>query len=248
MELLTHGLGVCPSDWRVCQQEPSGYSRVYYIRSGYVRYQDADRETVLKQGYLYLFPASRPYRIIHDPKRPIDCLWFHIDFFSYDIDRMVELNPAEEPTLAHILKAMLAELSLQKERSPLLLVLVEAMCHTVLRSCPFQATEEEMQRIIEYMRTHFADHDLTVQSLARRFGYTAAHLIRKFQAGVHNTPHRYLATLRLSYGAKRLLEGATVSAAANESGYGDVKSFSRAFMKLYGIPPSRYRHYYRPMA
>lgn len=248
MELLTHGLGVCPPEWGVRQEEPAGYVRVYYILSGRVRYRDAERETLLKQGHLYLFPASCPYQITHDPVQPIECLWFHIDFFPYDADRMLELDPAAEPTLSHILHALLAEVEREKKRSPLLLALTEALYHTVLRIGAFRQTEAELQGILEYMRSHFADRDLTVQRLAQHFGYTAAHLIRRFQAGVRNTPHRYLATLRLSHGAKRLLEGATVSAAANESGYGGLKSFSRAFIKLYGVPPSRYRHYYRPMA
>ncbi len=247
MELLTHGLEVCSPKWGVRQEEPAGYSRVYYILSGRVQYRDADRETTLKQGHLYLFPASRPYQITHDPTQPIECLWLHLDFFPYQIDRMVELDPTAESTLAHILYALVTEVEKEEKRSPLLLALVEALYHTVLRIGSFRQTEAELQCIIEYMRTHFADPDLTVQRLAEHFGYTAAHLIRKFQVGVRNTPHRYLATLRLSHGAKRLLEGATVLAAADESGYGDVKSFSRAFIKLYGVPPSRYRHYYRFM-
>ncbi|MBQ6824846.1 MAG: helix-turn-helix transcriptional regulator [Clostridia bacterium] len=248
MELLTHGVGVCSPDWSVFQEEPAGFSRVYYILSGDVVYRDGQQERPLQQGCLYLFPASRPYRITHDPKRPIECLWLHLDFFPYDVDRLLVLEPQALPTLSHILNALLLESSSDKKRAPLLLSLVEALYYAVLGACPLRQTEAELQRIIEYMRTHFADHDLTVQSLAERFGYSAAHLIRKFRANIHNTPHRHLATLRLAHGAKRLLEGATVSVAASESGYGDVKTFSKAFLKFYGVSPSRYRFYYQPKA
>ncbi|MBQ7090702.1 MAG: cupin domain-containing protein, partial [Clostridia bacterium] len=88
MELLTHGVGVCSPDWSVFQEEPAGFSRVYYILSGDVVYRDGQQERPLQQGCLYLFPASRPYRITHDPKRPIECLWLHLDFFPYDVDRL----------------------------------------------------------------------------------------------------------------------------------------------------------------
>ncbi len=248
MKLLSNGFGVQRSNWAVDQHSPAGYSRVYYILSGEVTYDDGQQRKRLRHGHLYVFPATRPYQILHQPARPIECLWFHIDFFPYDIDRLLELDTLQQPTLGCIIDALLREGQTGDERAPLFLTLVEALCHAVLQYGDVRRAGEDMLKILEYMRAHFSEKELSVQRIADRFGYSAAHLIRRFGAVMGVTPHRYLSALRLSFAAERLLEGVSITRAAAESGYGEVKTFSRAFRTTYGIPPSKYERFYQPQA
>ncbi len=248
MRLLANGCGVQRPDWHVTQRGPAGYCRVYYILSGEAIYRDGQTEKRLNHGHLYIFPSSRPYQIHHRTERPIECLWFHIDFFPYDIDHLLESDPRQCPTLGYIIDALLREGRKRGEKAPLFLSLVEALYHAVLQYSDVRRAGEDMLKILEYMRAHFSEKDLSVQRIADRFGYSAAHLIRRFGAVMGVTPHRYLSALRLSFAAGRLLEGVGVTRAAAESGYGEVKTFSRAFRAVYGVAPSRYARYYRLQA
>ena len=248
MNLLINGCGVQRRGWKVEQETPAGYSRVYYILSGRVCYRDAQIKKQLRHGCLYVFPASAPYRIEHDPMHPIECLWFHIDFFPYDIDRLLELEVRLFPTLERIVEALELEGGQRGERAPLFLSLVDALYHTILRHCDVRRTDARMVEILQYMRSHYTEHALSVQALARRFGYSTAHFIRLFRSAMGVTPHRYLETLRLSFAAERLLEGVGVTRAAAESGYLETKTFSRAFRAVYGVAPSEYARFFMPQA
>ena len=103
-------------------------------------------------------------------------------------------------------------------------------------------------KILEYVRKNLSSPALNINTVSQHFGYSAAHFIRLFRAGMGMTPYRYISLLRLSAASKFLLEGQTVCEAADACGYADVKTFSRAFKKSYGVPPSSYVAFYRPQA
>ena len=86
------------------------------------------------------------------------------------------------------------------------------------------------------------DHAVTLDSLARRSGYSAQHLNRLFTRVLGTTPLKYLAKRRMQRAAE-LLRSSTLAIAevARRVGHADPDYFSRQFAAQYGISASEYR-------
>lgn len=81
-----------------------------------------------------------------------------------------------------------------------------------------------------------------VEDLAGRLGVGARHLSRLFADHVGASPLQTAQTLRIGR-AKRLLDDTTlpITEIAFKAGFGSIRRFNSAFLKLYGRPPSSIR-------
>ncbi len=84
--------------------------------------------------------------------------------------------------------------------------------------------------------------DWTIEDLAKEVGLSRSVLAERFSDLVGMPPMQYLANWRMQI-ASGLLSGgsANIATVAAEVGYGSEASFSRAFKKLVGMPPSEWR-------
>ena len=82
----------------------------------------------------------------------------------------------------------------------------------------------------------------TIETLAREVSLSRATLTRRFSTLVGEPPLSYLTRWRMELAARRLREtDKAVSAIARQVGYTSEFAFSRAFSRLRGLPPGRYR-------
>ncbi|MYS87832.1 helix-turn-helix domain-containing protein [Embleya scabrispora] len=88
-----------------------------------------------------------------------------------------------------------------------------------------------------------ADHSLP--ALARLGGFSPRHLTRLFHERVGSTPAVYVEAIRIEAAQSLLAAGATVTAAATQSGLGTDESLRRAFLRRLGTTPSTYRARFR---
>ena len=249
MKLIITGRGVQGKNWAVRQNECAGYSRVYYIKSGEVTYSDNEGECSLTPGCLYVFPTHKPYDIRHNPEKPIECLWFHIDFLGFTINRLLKYDLSDEDsTIGMIVSALDFEYNENAIRDMLYLALSQSLMYAVIKHPSVVRCDVYLLEILEYIRNNILEPSLTVKTLAQRFGYSTAHFIRIFKDGMNITPHRYIELQRLKNAAVLLDSGKTVNETAGVCGYGDVKNFSKAFKKHYGVAPSRYTDFYKHQA
>lgn len=246
VQILQGGDGVQRTDWVVKQENAAGYARIYYIKSGEVTYHDNGIKLELKSGSLYVFPSSLPYRIMHNPNKPINCLWFHVDVFPYDIDRILEFNLSEREnhTMSMIISALDSEYNTERGKNQLYLLLTEAMIQLIIRHPQVRKPDASLIEILGYIRENIFSDTLSVKEVSKKFGYSQAHFIRLFHSGMNITPHQYIIRLRITAAAKLIEEGATASQAAVSCGYNDYKNFAKAFKKYYGIAPSQYLKLY----
>jgi AraC family transcriptional regulator len=90
----------------------------------------------------------------------------------------------------------------------------------------------------EYMDAYFNTH-LDIASIAKESGISEYHFFRLFKTVFGESPYKYIIQKRLDFAEKILIAGNTsISEIAIESGFSDIHSFSKAFKKQYGIPPS----------
>ncbi|WP_149494711.1 AraC family transcriptional regulator [Roseiconus lacunae] len=96
-------------------------------------------------------------------------------------------------------------------------------------------TFEMTRRLIE---EHFLEFR-TVEEVASEIGFSPIYLSRLFKRFAGSGAYRYLLRLRMNYAAELILErGLKVSAVADRLQYSDAFQFSRAFKRVYGVPPS----------
>jgi AraC-like DNA-binding protein len=94
---------------------------------------------------------------------------------------------------------------------------------------------------------HAAPRDAwTVESLGRTVGVSRSVLAARFTEMVGHPPMHYLALWRMQLASRLLADGARVAEAASAIGYESEAAFSRAFKKMMGVPPSRWRSGLRP--
>ncbi|UWE10288.1 GlxA family transcriptional regulator [Actinacidiphila bryophytorum] len=84
-----------------------------------------------------------------------------------------------------------------------------------------------------------ADHSLA--DMAARAAVSARHLTRLFRTELGTTPARWLEQVRLDRAGQLLLEGHSVTAAAQGSGLGSDETLRRVFARRLGTTPTEYR-------
>ena len=82
----------------------------------------------------------------------------------------------------------------------------------------------------------------TVEEVAAAAGVSSVYLSRLFKRFSGSGAYRFLLRLRMNYAAELLLEHQLkVRAVAAKLDYADAFQFSRAFKRVYGVPPSKLR-------
>lgn len=83
---------------------------------------------------------------------------------------------------------------------------------------------------------------ISLDELAARLNISSRQLSRRFQHSLGETPSRYYRSLRVRYGAWRLVHSTDVaSVIAADAGFVDASHFQREFQKIYGMTPAQYR-------
>lgn len=96
-------------------------------------------------------------------------------------------------------------------------------------------TFEMARRLIEERFLEFR----TVEEVASEIGFSPIYLSRLFRRFAGSGAYRYLLRLRMNHAAELILErGLKVNAVAKRLHYADAFQFSRAFKRVYGVPPS----------
>lgn len=99
------------------------------------------------------------------------------------------------------------------------------------------------QRIVRYLNNHYTNADLSASVMVDEFSVTAEHISRVFKENMGVTLQAYLTGLRIGH-AKRLLrenKGMSLAAVAEQVGYANQQTFTRAFKKETGVSPGAYR-------
>jgi transcriptional regulator GlxA family with amidase domain len=105
-----------------------------------------------------------------------------------------------------------------------------------------QASEMASIRELQIWIAENLHTKLSVDALARRMAMSVRNFERVFTREVGTTPSHYLLQLRVE-AARRLLERSDrgLKQIASSAGFGNVDVMRRAFVRMVGLPPRRYR-------
>ena len=105
----------------------------------------------------------------------------------------------------------------------------------------------QIASILQYIN-HNLKEDLSVETLSARYYVSKYHLMRKFKQETGYTLHNYIVNKRLLMARTLISNGMPVTKAAQESGFAEYSTFSRAYRKQFKTNPSEeLPHYSNPL-
>ncbi len=105
--------------------------------------------------------------------------------------------------------------------------------------------DSHMDVVIKYINDNISGN-LVVDDLAAMCYLSRYYFMRRFKEITGYTVHGYIQLKRLTLAADLLENGESAGDAAAKCGFGDYSTFLRAFIKQYGVAPSRFTRMQRP--
>ncbi len=169
--------------------------------------------------------------------------------FSRTFRNMAPVHPLlkkeMQPPMLETLVSNLQKLS-QKESSPLRLGYMHLFLSYLFTGAQLRMAEKPLTsgltyQVLHYISAHFTE-PLTLESTARAMGISRIHLSHIFSQQLHINFRQHINALRINY-AQALLRDPnyTISQIVYLCGYGNPRTFNRAFIAYCGMQPGQYR-------
>lgn len=166
---------------------------------------------------------------------------------DFRIRNKLNFTGGEQGKIESAIHRLLEEYGLRRNaRQVILTALLAELFVEIVRFCADEGHARSrdlvlMQGILQYMSDN-RERQLTIPSVAKKFGLSQKNLERLFLQSVQMPPVSYLLDLRLRTAAEKILSGkATVTDVAFECGFNDSNYFSKLFRRKYGLSPRAYR-------
>ena len=105
---------------------------------------------------------------------------------------------------------------------------------------PTISSTDLARKILVYLQQNYLNV-ITIESLAKHFGYNKDYLSKFFNAYLGCGFNNYMNALRSRHAAQLISNGKTdLTDIAFTSGFGNYRTFNRAFSQAYGMTPSAY--------
>lgn len=99
-----------------------------------------------------------------------------------------------------------------------------------------------LQKALDYIESNI-NQDISLYDISRESGFSVPHFYRLFKKLTGDTVGEYILRRRMAMAAKDLKNSSkSVVSIAFEYGFESHDVFTRAFTRVYGIPPNKYRH------
>ncbi|MFD0958178.1 helix-turn-helix domain-containing protein [Paenibacillus chungangensis] len=98
-----------------------------------------------------------------------------------------------------------------------------------------------VSQTLELIHMHLNKEELTLQHVADRLHINSSYLSRRFKQETGRSFSDYVQAARMERAHQLLLEGSTVSMAAQDCGFKDASYFIRVFRKHWGVTPGELR-------
>jgi AraC-like DNA-binding protein len=222
------------------------------VESGVVKYEIGGRETIVREGHVFVVPRGVVHRTSFlTPVRAI-ALWLGADFVAEVGDAMGPMRPALASGIAtaHTSRVRgLLDLLVDEVNggdagyARAAEALSESVVIEVLRHAPQSergARDPRVAQAIAQMNEAF-DEPLGIDDLAKTARMSRFHFSRLFRDETGQAPYQYLLRVRVGKAAAMLRGGhCSVTEAALACGFTDLSRFARTFKKHTGKSPSTF--------
>lgn len=182
-----------------------------------------------------IIPEGIPY-IRHSNEEDIFVIHFQMINHVFDNIHIYNVTDGEKYK-----KLFLDAFQLKQENTPSATYKIAAIVYEIFAELSLDVgfspnrSNNRIRESADYMKLHFADPQLSIEEVARKFSISPAYYRREFRKEYGTSPKEYLDTLRFQY-AKFLLETGYFSQKeiASRCGYSDVVYFRNVFKKKSG--------------
>ena len=227
---------------------------IIYLKRGLVEFICGAQSGTLKEGCALIVPPRSVHHMKAVSDSAYDTLMFDVRFFYNETEICKNLLPCfmknsakyENICTSKKVLSCINRLCNEVNTDALNAVCeVYRLLHLLIEEKIVVVSDEkkndDVSRITEYLEQNFAE-SITSQQLSEQFGYTAAHLCRKFKKEIGLPPLTYLKIYRLERAYNLITESTLpISDIAENSGFDDPNYFTRCFTAHFGHPPSYYR-------
>lgn len=140
-----------------------------------------------------------------------------------------------------LIKEQILEITDSPRSSETVIAICRRMAQLFLSSRESRQNEL-FQSIKRYIDESFRDQSLSLKVLAAEFDLSESHISRNIKERLGLPYHHYVEQLRLDYAARQIVEtGYTLSDIALKSGYANLNTFRKAFVRRFSLSPQAYR-------
>ncbi len=225
---------------------------INFVDGGAFRVEIAGASHRLASGALFLTASGMEFACAHEEDVPSDRC-FCVTFSDQAVDDLRSAGvPALRPPVGQVgqrqeflRRRLLTSGAGQEVRMELLAgALYESLTAIAPPAAALDvgasALARRVERALDRIDAEY-DRELTLRDLAATAGLSMYHFARLFRQFVGLPPHRYLLGVRLRQAAIRLEQGAAVTTACFDTGFGSLSHFITAFRRRFGVTPSATR-------
>ena len=206
------------------------------------------------QGFM-IFP-NQVTTYIADDKLPWEYIWLEFDGLrvkeALEIAGFSRNRPVYHAHSKHFQKEMQKEMmyiTQHKDASPLHLIghlylFLDYLTQSSISIVPNNTSKIQnfyLKEAISFVEQNF-QNDISVEDIAAFCGLNRSYFGKIFKKAVGKTPQEFLLTYRMIKATELLkLTRLSIGDISNAVGYSNQLHFSRAFKKIYGLPPKEWR-------
>ena len=119
--------------------------------------------------------------------------------------------------------------------------LTEKLCSCVAQQ-RMESSKQLGENMVKYVQEHFAQSDISLDSVAEYFGLSSYYVSRFFGQYTGVPFREYITRMRMEYAQKLLSQGdMPVRDIVQKIGYSDTSTFNKRFKKYVGVTPGSFR-------
>lgn len=191
-----------------------------------------DKTYELEKNDLIFIPPDNPY-IRRTKKEELIVFHFRLDnLINNDVTVIKNINSKVVDLFREGYKTAIMQQKNYKLK-------LNSILYSVLFELNEPSYSSEVKQAIEYINLNYCSNDFKISTIAEKLHMSESYLRKIFKKETGISPKMFLDNMRFER-ASRLLETdyLSVQAVSDMVGFSDVKNFSTAFRKKYGVTPS----------
>jgi len=212
-------------------------SGIIFVLCGKLEFVFGDCSVICRENDAVFIPEGENYRIICYEYAESIVINFHTVGNKHKVMPLKKIDKKIVEALFEELNVLL--LKEDENRNMILSIYYRLLSALFDSKIPVSTSENHVNHAEKIILNNFSSPHLSCSAIAKEINISEVYL-RKLFIKHHNMPtSKYLLKVRMNHAQRLILEGYSISATAENTGYCDIYQFSRAYKKYFGFSPSK---------